>query len=196
MELCTNTTQRQMFTKYAKWLLQVGEGSTHHIQHKSILSIPDELTSATVEQVIDHIYGNLQDNLENEEFFKTRSILAPTNSVINRINQDMLKKLPGNEFLFKSIDSVPDQDVLKAPIEFLHKLDPSGVPPHELRLKIGAPIMLIRNLDLKNGHCNGVRYIVLQLTQHHIYVKKMGVPLSHPHSNIYIPKIPIIDKSI
>ena len=24
----------------------------------------------------------------------------------------------------------------------------------------------------------------------------MGVPLSHPHSNIYIPKIPIIDKSI
>ena len=91
MELYTNTTQRQMFTKYTKWLLQVGEGSTHHIQHKSILSIPDELTSATVEQVIDHIYGNLQDNLENEEFFKTRSILAPTNSIINRINQDMLK---------------------------------------------------------------------------------------------------------
>ena len=100
MELCTNTTQRQMLTKHAKCLLLLGEGSTHHIQHKSILSIPDELTSATVEQVINHIYGNLQDNLENEELFKTRSILAPTNSVIDRINQDMLKKLPGNEFLF------------------------------------------------------------------------------------------------
>ena len=59
MQLCTNTTQRQMLTKYAKWLLQVDEGSTHYIQHKSIVNIPHELVSGTIEQVIDHIYGNL-----------------------------------------------------------------------------------------------------------------------------------------
>ncbi len=193
---CTNTSQTQKLSKYARWLLKIGEGSIHYNEHKSILSIPHEFTTSTVEQAIDHIYGNLQDHLNNEEFFKTRSILAPTNSVITKINKDMLEKLPGNEFLFESIDSVPDQDVLQAPIEFLHKLDPSGVPPHELRLKIGAPIMLIRNLDLKNGHCNGVRYIVLQLTQHHIYAKKMGIPMSHPQSTIYIPRIPIIKKSM
>ena len=177
-------------------MLQVGEGSTPYIQKRNIINIPHELTSGAQEQAIEHIYGKLQDNLANEDFFKTRSILAPMNSVVNKINQDMLKKLPGDEFVFKSIDSVPEQDVLQAPIEFLNKLDPSGVPPHELRLKIGAPIMLIRNLDLKNGHCNGVRYIVLQITNHHICAKKLGVPLSHPQSDIYIPKIPIIDKAI
>ena len=139
-----------MFTKYSKWLLQVGEGSTYYMQQKSILSIPCKITCRTIEEAIYHIYSKLHDNLENEHFFQTRSVLTPTNSVINKINKDMLQELPGDEYLFKSIDSVPDQDVLQAPIEFLNQLNPSGIPPHELRLKIGAPIMLIQNLDLKN----------------------------------------------
>ena len=42
-----------------------------------------------------------------------RSILAPTNSVINRINEDMLKELPGDEILFKSIDSDLNKIFLK-----------------------------------------------------------------------------------
>ncbi|KHJ88099.1 hypothetical protein OESDEN_12111 [Oesophagostomum dentatum] len=31
------------------------------------------------------------------------------------------------------------------------------MPPHELRLKKGAIIMLLRNLDIVNGLCNGTR---------------------------------------
>ncbi|GBN71860.1 hypothetical protein AVEN_203965-1 [Araneus ventricosus] len=43
-----------------------------------------------------------------------------------------------------SVEEVEDDE--RYPIEFLHTLDPSGIPPHVLYLKPGTPIILIRNL--------------------------------------------------
>jgi len=34
------------------------------------------------------------------------------------------------------------------------------MPPHDLRLKHGAIVMLLRNLNVKDGLCNGTRLIV------------------------------------
>ncbi|KAF5186184.1 Atp-dependent dna helicase, partial [Thalictrum thalictroides] len=39
----------------------------------------------------------------------------------------------------------------------------SGVPSHLLELKIGVPVMLIRNINPSLGLCNGTRLIVTQL---------------------------------
>ena len=45
------------------------------------------------------------------------------------------------------------------------------MPPHVLALKVGIPIMLIRNLDATRGHVNGTRYIIRELTPRVIFAE-------------------------
>jgi hypothetical protein len=46
------------------------------------------------------------------------------------------------------------------PPEISHLQNPSNVPPHRLRLRVGAPVILLRNVDPTNGLCNGTRLII------------------------------------
>ena len=56
-----------------------------------------------------------------------------------------------------------DQSVFSS--EFINGLKFSGVPNHRLALKVGIPIMMLRNIDQSNGLCNGTRLQVLKLTR-------------------------------
>ena len=40
-------------------------------------------------------------------------------------------------------------------------MNPSGLAPHRLELKIGSIVMLIRNLNIREGLCNGSRLQVV-----------------------------------
>jgi hypothetical protein len=46
------------------------------------------------------------------------------------------------------------------PSEFLNTLEVNGMPSHKLLLKIGAPVILLHNLDPLARLCNGTRLIV------------------------------------
>ena len=45
------------------------------------------------------------------------------------------------------------------PVEFLNSLNLSGLPLHDIKLKVGAVVMLLRNLDPHSSLCNGTRLI-------------------------------------
>ena len=48
-------------------------------------------------------------------------------------------------------------------VEILNTIESGSLPPHVLDLKIGSPIMVIRNIDPAAGVCNGTRLIVNSL---------------------------------
>ena len=78
----------------------------------------------------------------------------------------MLEKLDGPTYTFHSVDKVVEDDqteVNNFSVEFLHSLTPSGMPQHEIKLKEGCVIMLLRNLDSDSGLCNGTRLVVREL---------------------------------
>ncbi|XP_076927745.1 uncharacterized protein LOC143591424 [Bidens hawaiensis] len=67
-------------------------------------------------------------NYENQHYFQDKAILAPTNEIV-------------------------DKSTLYSP-ELLNGLRISGLPNHKLVLKVGVPVMLLRNLNQKEGLCN------------------------------------------
>jgi ATP-dependent DNA helicase PIF1 len=84
----------------------------------------------------------------------------------------VLNNLPGAQVDFLSVDSAEDTEVANTyPSEFLNTLEVSGMPSHKLPLKIGAPVMLLRNLDPSTGLCNGTRLIVRRFTMRVIEVE-------------------------
>ena len=56
----------------------------------------------------------------------------------------------------------------------LNSIKGYGLPMHSIRLKVGAPIMLLRNIDKSLGLCNGTRMITSRLDEHVIE----AIPLS------------------
>lgn len=58
--------------------------------------------------------------------------------------------------------------------EFLHCLRTLGLPNHNIRLKVGTPIMLLRNLNQSEGLSNGTRLVVTKLANHVIEAKFMS----------------------
>lgn len=61
---------------------------------------------------------------------------------------------------YLSADSVDDEDnAAMYPEEMLNTMAPNGLPAHNLTLKLGAPIMLLRNLNSHVGLANGTRLV-------------------------------------
>jgi len=100
-------------------------------------------------------------------------LLTPLNEDV-----DALNKLINDKYAFTKHDGSPAQhhvyysanfmvhgeqhDIY--PIEFLNTLSFSSVPPHELHLQEGCPIILLCNMT--SSLANGTRLIVIQLMQH------------------------------
>ncbi|XP_050280553.1 uncharacterized protein LOC126721546 [Quercus robur] len=67
-----------------------------------------------------------------------------------------------SDSICKASSNVPDQDLLYT-VEFLNTLRFPRLPNHKLTLKIGSPIMLLRNLNQNECLCNGTRLIITRL---------------------------------
>jgi len=119
--------------------------------------------------LIDFVYPDLNDNLGDPLFFQERRILTPTLDSVEHVNEYMMSLVLGEEKKYLSSNSVcrsgENSDVQSEwfTMEFLNGIKSSGIPNHRLKLRVGFPVMLMRNIDQANGLCNGTRLTVTPL---------------------------------
>ena len=71
------------------------------------------------------------------------------------------RKTTRQKIISYSADSSTETNYFKeVPIEFLNSFDYPGFPKHALKLKQNMILMLMRNINKKQGLCNGTRLIL------------------------------------
>ncbi|KEH19465.1 PIF1-like helicase [Medicago truncatula] len=168
------------------------------------VEIPEDLlisdTTNLLMSLIDFVYLDLNDNLGDPLFFQKRGILAPTLDSVEHVNEYMMSLIPGEEKEYLNSDSVcrsgENSDVQSEwfTTKFLNGIKSSGIPNHRLKLKVGCPVMLMRNIDQANGLCNGTRLTVTHLGKSTIAAtvitgKRAGTKVFIPRMNL-IPSDP------
>ena len=161
--LATNM-RAQADPEFAAWQLQIGCGKTADQLPTGQVKIP---TDMIVPDIVTAIYGS-DINLLTTEQLAERVILASTNKSVLEINNHIIDQLHGEARTYLSADSViaGENDFERYSTEFLNQQTPSGMPPHELTLKVGTIVILLRNINLAEGMCNGTRIRIRGMYDH------------------------------
>jgi hypothetical protein len=163
--------------QFANWLKSVGRGDDRDEKNNitipdyiRLITGPDGLKELTLQTYAD-VYSRPIDMNDHGllEWFGKRALLAGKNTDVNAVNADMLANMPGEARAYKSADCIPrtTESTYAGTVttEYLNALEFPGIPLHDTQLKVGAPVMLMRNLDPSSGLCNGTRMIIVRMGQ-------------------------------
>jgi ATP-dependent DNA helicase PIF1 len=197
---CTDSAIEER-RRFSDWILGIGDGSIGDADDDCIkIRIPPDLlihaSGDPLAAIVKSTYPNLLQNMDDPSYFRERAILAPKNVIVDAINDYILDLIPGEEKIYFSYDSpcsgnssVDTPDDVHTP-EFLNTIVSSGLPNHRLRLKVGAPVMLMRNMLPNAGLCNGTRLIITRLGTY--VIEARIITGSNIGDKVFIPKLSLI----
>ncbi|KAL3118683.1 hypothetical protein niasHT_006511 [Heterodera trifolii] len=183
------------------WLEEIGNGmhrvGTENQGFTNQLRIPPELLVDDLDHTIHFCFPEalFDDPLANADAIAHNAILCPTNNDVQHINEVALGRMSGCGREFLSIDEPlePNEEMHNFRTDFnmetVHNEMPSGMPPHKLTIKVGTPVMLIRNLDVTQGLCNGTRLQVMRTSENNLFCRILTGPRAGAQNIIAIPQI-------
>ena len=149
---------------HEQFLLDLGEGklpANGTVDGYNLIEIPPSMCQPSKDEVMEKVFDDFKSHIGDVEYFQGRVLLATTNKIVDEVNDEMVERIPGDLHTFHSIDTVAHIDnSTMFPPEFLNSLNLSGLPEHTLKLKINTVVILLQNMDIYTGHCNGTRYLV------------------------------------
>ena len=162
------------------------------------------------------VFPNIEENISNCDWLDGRAILATTNKVkksffigryaaelsyhiiyyffhqeVKMINDLICDMVPGTNEVFRSVDELDHYENLQRfTPEYLNSLNPNGFPPHILNLKPGMPLILLRNINPRDGLCNGTKLVFEKALAN----KVLQCRLAGSDRTVLIPRIVLIPK--
>lgn len=167
-----------MENSFASWLLDTGDGkigepAVEGGQDTSWIAIPPryciEDDDHGLAKLLEFIYDQPTLHTPSAATLQQKAIVCPKNETAVIINSAVLEMVQGDTTTYASYDQVTPagntgaETEMLYPQEHLNTFKLSGFPPHQLEIKVGAPIMLLRNINVAGGLCNGTRMIVTHL---------------------------------
>ncbi|XP_075479005.1 uncharacterized protein LOC142519875 [Primulina tabacum] len=139
--------------------------------------------------LIDSVFPNMINHVNDVNYMVDRAIITPKNVDVDNINQMLILKFRGEEKEYTSWDSVEDDNHNLFQEEFLNSLSPSGLPPHKIILKVGSPVMFLRNVAPELGLCNGTRLVCRILGRNFIDDEIITAP--HKGTRFFLHRMPL-----
>ncbi|XP_024016211.1 ATP-dependent DNA helicase PIF1-like [Eutrema salsugineum] len=193
MRLIAGDNSRAMLERaaFTKWILDIGDGTINDDgSGEAVIDIPDDLLikdcKDPIKMIVKEIYGSSFSKETDPKFFQDRAILSPRNDDVETINDYMLSKLSGVERTYLSCDSIDTAEEVHLE-EFLNSIKMSAFPNHVMKLREGTPVMLLRNIDSKNGLCNGTILIITKMANY--VLQAQIIPDSKVGEKVLIPRI-------
>ncbi|CAH9109240.1 unnamed protein product, partial [Cuscuta europaea] len=189
---------------FADWILQIGDGVVGDDEDgESMIEIPQTFLapfiSNPIESIVSCTYPDILENGTNPSYLTSRAILAPTIEDVDMINNYMLSLNTSEEKIYLSSDLASSFDSEIKLLDEIHSLEIlngircSGVPAHEIRLKVGVPVMLMRNINFSSGLCNGTRLIV---TRHGDNIIEAQILTETNDGKVYIPRLTLTPSGV
>ena len=171
---------------FANYLLQLGNETTpvHPEIGEDIVKVPNEYLVHSTDELIDKVFPQLENGYMDKYFISHQVLLTPLNDNVDKLNEVIMAKFPGEGKTYLSADTVADEDMANTyPTDFLNSVTLSGMPPHAMTLKVGVPVMLLCNLRAGPGYGlhNGTRMIVLTLGQRVVEIEISSGVNRKPH---------------
>ncbi|XP_074301166.1 uncharacterized protein LOC141632519 [Silene latifolia] len=183
--------------EFSEWILKVGDGVARDPNDWEVeLELPKGIliqhTGDPIASIVDAIYPSLENQLSNPEYLQERAILEPTHEIVDLVNDYVLSRIDGPEKIYFTSDEVSrDESNIGVrnlySTEFFNSIKCSGLPNHELKLKVGAIVMLLRNIDQSRGLCNSTRLILTYLGSR--VIRAIVLSGTHKGDKVHIARI-------
>nr|XP_027122017.1 ATP-dependent DNA helicase PIF3-like [Coffea arabica] len=131
----TENMRAKLDPLFTQFLLKIGDG-TQETDENDIVKLPFSIVvnynneTDAIEKLINIVYPEFKDPSKKLHCSQNRAILTTKNNFVDEINDELIKKFPGDLAEYLSYDETLNENHQSEYIDLLNTLTPSNLPSH------------------------------------------------------------------
>ncbi|XP_057249337.1 uncharacterized protein LOC130590798 [Beta vulgaris subsp. vulgaris] len=111
----SSTSSADELREFSEWILSVGDGKAGGPNDgEAVIEVAKDILIDPgvdpISAIVDSTYLNLHDHIWEAKYFHERAILAPTNEIVEIVNDHVLSTIHGEEKVYLSLDAISKEE--------------------------------------------------------------------------------------